>query len=169
MSQPAPNDVTSIDMALRIARFIGLIGFLGGAASLAAFTWLGPKPQNVEQWHMLIHAMRSIFYPCMFGGIVILVIVGGTMWWRRRKSLNSQRWFQLMMVMIAVFVPALHLWARSSMLIMDASVKEGHLARAVEMWDRLAWAYLIAVVVFTVVSAIGIVKPRFGGVHPRPK
>ena len=149
-------------MALRIARFIGLVGFLGGAASLAAFMWLGPRPQSVEQWHMLIHAMRSIFYPCMFGGIAILVIVGGTMWWRRRQMLNPQRWFRLMMVLIGIFVPALHLWARSSMLIMDAAVDKGDLDRADQMWDRLAWAYLIAVVVFTVVSAIGIVKPRFG-------
>jgi hypothetical protein len=31
------------------------------------------------------------------------------------------------------------------------------------MWNRLAWAYLIAVIVFTTVSAIGIVKPRATG------
>jgi hypothetical protein len=162
MISPALAEASTIDKALRVARFVGLIGFLGGAASLASFTWLGPEPQNAEQWHMLIHAMRAMFYPTMFGGIVILIIVGGTMWWRRRKSLNPQRWFRLMMVLVAIFVPTLHLLARSSMLAMDKSVNEGDLASAAQMWDRLAWAYLVAVVVFTFVSAIGIIKPRLG-------
>lgn len=158
-ARSTPN---AIDKTLRIARFVGLIGFLGGAASLAALTWLGPKPRTHEQWELLITAMRSIFYPCMFAGIVILIIVGGSMWWRKRGSLNPQRWFRLMMVLIAIFVPALHLTARTSMLMMDAAVKEGDLFKAQAMWNRLAWAYLIAVIVFTTVSAIGIVKPRLG-------
>ena len=64
--------------------------------------------------------------------------------------------------MIAIFVPALHLLARSSMLAMDKAVSDGDLMRATLMWDRLAWAYLIATIVFTIVSAIGIVKPRLG-------
>ena len=71
MNEPA-STASAFDKALRVARFVGLIGFLGGAASLAAFTWLGPKPQNAEQWHMMIRAMRAIFYPTMFGGIAKL-------------------------------------------------------------------------------------------------
>jgi hypothetical protein len=163
MSQGMPQDssppVTAVDRGLRIARFVGLMGFLGGAAALSGLTWLGPAPRSQEQWALLIHAMRAIFYPCMFSGIVILIVVGAAMWWRGRWSLNRQPWFRAMMAMIVIFVPTLHLFARSSMLAMRAAVNASDLERAAVMWDRLAWAFLLATVVFTIVAAIGIAKP----------
>jgi hypothetical protein len=159
MPTPFSYGINRGEIALRIARFIGLVGFLGGAAALTAFTWLGPRPVNREQWEMLIHAMRAIFFPCMFGGIVVLIIVGGIMWWRRRFALNRQVWFRVMMGLIIVFVPALHLFARSSMLTMRAAVEMNDLHRASIMWERLAWAYLLATIVFVIVAAIGIAKP----------
>jgi putative copper export protein len=150
------------DVALRIVRFVGLIGFLGGLAALASLWFFGPRPVDADQWHMLILAMRSVFYPCVFAGIVLLIISGTSIWWRRRKDLHGLRWFRVMMVMIVLAVPALHLSARFTMLRLHAMVEAADLEKAAQLWDRLGMLYCVAVVVFLVVSIIGMVKPRLG-------
>ena len=154
--------ISQVDSILRLVRFVGVIGFLGGLAALASLWAFGPRPDDVPQWHMLLSAMRSVFYPCFFAGIVLIIISGTIIWWRRRTSLNAQRWFRVMMVMVFVAVPSLHIWARFTMLKLDAAVHESRLADAAGLWDMLGRAYAIALGVFMVVSVIGMLKPRFG-------
>ena len=153
---------SAADLSLRIVRFVGLVGFLGGLASLASLWAFGPRPVDEAQWRMLIHAMRSVFYPCVFFGIVLLVFSGTAIWWTRRQPLHGQRWFKLMMVLIVIAVPALHLSARFTMLKLLNMVEESRLEDANALWNRLGMLYVTAVVVFLVVSSIGIIKPRMG-------
>jgi hypothetical protein len=153
---------TAADILLRLVRFVGLIGFLGGLAALAALWAFGPRPATADQWHMLIHAMRSVFYPCVFLGIVLLVISGIAIWWRRRAALHGLRWFRVMMVIIVLAVPALHLSARFTMLKLDAMVKHAQLQEAAALWNRLGLLYVTATAVFMVVSIIVMLKPGFG-------
>jgi len=103
-----------------------------------------------------------VFYPCFFAGILLILISGSTIWWRRRRSLNPQRWFRVMMATVFVAVPVLHLWARYTMLKLDAAIEQSRLAEASDLWDMLGRAYMIALVVFMGVSVIGMLKPRFG-------
>lgn len=153
---------TSVDNALRLVRFLGLIGFLGGLAALASLWAFGPRPTEADEWHMLIRAMRSIFYPCVFCGIILLVISGLSIWWRRRKALHGLRWFRVMMAMTFIAVPTLHLSARFTMLKLDAMVRQSHLEDAATLWNRLGMLYVVATAVFLAVSIIGMLKPRFG-------
>ena len=154
--------ISRVDSILRLVRFVGVIGFLGGLAALASLWAFGPRPDDAAQWHLLLAAMRSVFYPCFFAGIVLIVISGATIWWRRRKTLNQQRWFRVMMVMVFVAVPSLHIWAKFTMSKLDAAVHNSRLAEAAGLWEMLGRAYVIALVVFMVVSVIGMLKPRFG-------
>ena len=85
---------STVDRALRALRSLGLIGLLGGLAALSALWAFGPRPDTIDGWRMLVSAMRAIFYPCVFAGILILVPVGLTLWWRRRFALRGQRWFR---------------------------------------------------------------------------
>jgi hypothetical protein len=151
-----------VDSILRLVRFVGLIGFLGGLAALASLWAFGPRAADAAQWHLLLSAMRSVFYPCFFAGVLLLVISGTTIWWRRRKTLNQQRWFRVMMVMVMVAVPALHIWARLTMMKLDAAIHDARLIEAAGLWNTLGGAYVIALVVFMAVSVIGMFKPRFG-------
>jgi hypothetical protein len=163
-AQPIQSAIAlnATDKLLRLVRFVGLIGFLGGLAALASLWAVGPRPATAEQWHMLIDAMRSVFYPCVFVGIVLLVITGIAIWWRRRTALHGLRWFRVMMGIIILAVPALHLSARFTMLKLDAMVKQAQLQDAAALWNRLGLLYVTATAVFLIVSIIGMLKPAFG-------
>jgi len=150
------------DRALRLLQSLGLVGFLGGLAALSAMHFVGPQPDGIDQWRMMIGLMRAVFYPCVFSGIIALVISGSALWWRHRRQLHGVRWFKLMMIMLAIAVPGFHLWARTTMLKLDASVRASQLDLAQASWHELGQAYAIALVVMLVITAIGIIRPRLG-------
>jgi hypothetical protein len=157
---------SGLDLTLRIVRFVGLIGFLGGLCALASLWAFGPRPVDESGWHMLIRAMRSIFYPCVFSGIILLIASGVTIWWRRRKHLHGLRWFQVMMAAVFVAVPVLHLSARFTMLRLLRIVEQEQWERAMMLWNRLGMLYLIAAVIFLAIAILAMVKPRLGQRQP---
>jgi len=78
------------------------------------------------------------------------------------QAIARVRWFKLMMIMLAIAVPGFHLWARTTMLKLDASVRASQLDLAQASWHELGQAYAIALVVMLVITAIGIIRPRLG-------
>lgn len=156
------GDVSGIDRTLRLLRALGLAGVLGGLAALCAMWAFGARPANLGEWHVLISAMRSVFYSCVFAGIGILVPVGIILWRRRRDALRGQRWFRALMLMLLVTIPGLHIGARLTSIALRKAVDAGDIARAAELWDRLGWLFLIAFIVFLLASWIATARPRMG-------
>lgn len=159
---PQAVRLVGVDRALRLLQSLGLVGFLGGLAALSAMRFAGPQPDGADQWRMMIGLMRAVFYPCVFAGIIALVISGSVLWRRHRAQLHGARWFKLMMIMLAIAVPGFHLWARGTMIKLDAAVQAGQLDQAQASWHELGQAYAIALVVMLVITAIGIIRPRLG-------
>jgi hypothetical protein len=156
------------DRVLRLLRYVGLIGFLGGLAALSAMWAFGPVPQNVEQWHMLIALVKSIFFACSFSGIVILIVVGGISWWKHRAHFHRASWFRVMMISLVITIPAFHFWARSTAeklytVIEHADENQAQaLEDAARIWDQLGASYVTALAILLGIAAIGITKPSFG-------
>jgi hypothetical protein len=153
---------STADSFLKMLRYLGMLGFLGGLAAMSAMWAFGPRPSSVNEWNVLIGAMRPIFYACFFSGIVVLALAGGVSWWRHRKQLHGARWFRVMMTMVVIAIPALHLSARYAALSLYAAIENHELERALELWDRLGRLYLIGFLVMLTIAAIGVFKPRFG-------
>lgn len=151
-----------LDSLLRLGRAIGLLGFLGGLAALAAMWFCGPAPADAPRWHMLMQLTSMVFYRCMFAGILVLAVTGSLSWWRGRKRYHGKRWFGIMLLLLAIAIPTLHLWARFTMLKIHAAVDAGNLAAADDLWQHMGTAYLVSVLVLVPIAAIGFIKPRFG-------
>jgi hypothetical protein len=171
--QPSPDEPVTppaslLDAVVRILRLLGLLGFLGGLLALAMLSLFGPRPQNAEQWGLMLQATRAIFFPCVFVGIVVLVFAGSALWWRHRRVLHGRRWFRLMMLCLLITVPASHLWARWNMIRLRDAVQHADLERAAAQWDQMAVAYIVSFIVMAAVAAIGILKPALGQARNSP-
>ncbi len=169
-----PAGPTSLDWLLQILRFLGLIGLLGGLGSLTAMWAFGPRPTSAEGWTLLIGLMRAIFFPTVFAGLVTLTAAGSAMWWRRRQELHATRWFRVMITLLAIAVPTLHLWARSTALrfyaTADAAAGDAErLAEVAAMWDQMGIAYAVSLAVLLAIAFIGIIKPRLGAAVTEPR
>jgi hypothetical protein len=167
MSFPAtvsagPQRLSRIDQLLMVLRLLALLGFLGGLFALAMLWAFGPTPHSIDQWEMLIGMTRAIFYPCVFAGIILLVVTGLTLWWRHRRELHGSRWFRLMMILVLLTVPPFHLWARWTMLKLRDAIERTELETIATLWNQLGLAYLLSFVTLLMISAIGIIKPRMG-------
>ena len=79
------------DAVLKMLRYLGMLGFLGGLAALSAMWAFGPRPATINEWNILIGAMRPIFYACFFSGIVVLAVAGIISWARHRAQLHGAR------------------------------------------------------------------------------
>jgi hypothetical protein len=160
--QPPSALIAPIDRVLRLLRALGLIGLLGGLASLTALWAFGPAPLTVREWQTLQTAMRAIFYPCFFAGVLVLVPVGLTLWWRRRSALRGQRWFRVMATILIVCIPVLHISARLTSHSWQEAIDAGELSLSAALWNRLGWLFLSGLIVLLVAAWIAIAKPRMG-------
>jgi hypothetical protein len=160
--QPPSSLIAPIDRALRLLRALGLIGLLGGLASLVALWAFGPAPVTVREWQILQTAMRAIFYPCFFAGVLVLVPVGLMLWWRRRSRLRGRRWFRVMAIILIVCIPVLHISARLTSHEWQQAIDAGDLEQAALLWNRLGWLFLVGLIVLLIAAWIAIAKPKMG-------
>ncbi|HEX5690427.1 MAG TPA: hypothetical protein VFX76_10520 [Roseiflexaceae bacterium] len=151
-----------IDQTLRVLRWIGMAGVLGGLVILIGYAFVDEKPADLLRWRDMVGTMRTIFYSTVFAGILILVPVGAILWWRKRAALRGQRWFRLMMVILLITIPALHISARLTSHALQAAVEASEFERAWMLWSRLTWLFVGAFIVFMVATAIAQAKPRLG-------
>jgi hypothetical protein len=159
---PPTAQKNHVDHWLRLLRALGLAGVLGGLGALSAMWAFTHVPANQSEWHVLVSAMRAVFYSCVFAGILILVPVGTMLWWRRRAALRGQRWFHLLMVVLILTIPAIHISARLTSIALRHAVNEGDLVRTAMLWDRLGVLFLAGFIVLLIASWIATARPRLG-------
>jgi hypothetical protein len=143
-------------------KFVGLFGFFGGLAALSALGLFGPRPADASGWVLLKDSMRAIFWPCLFGGLVVTILAGLALWLRHPVVFARLRWFRLKVLLLVVCVPLLHLYARGAVTAMYEAIDEERLADAALHWDAVTRAYLITLVVMFAIACVGRVKPRLG-------
>jgi hypothetical protein len=146
---------------LRQVKLLGLIGFLGGLiASGSIGLLIHPRPQTIDQWQVLHHALRCVFWVCIFSGLVLVLLSGIGLWLIQRRTVNRQRWFRLKMLLLLVCIPTSHLWARGRTISLYEAMDAGDLASLPHRLDEMTTAYLVSAAVFFGIAMLGRVKPR---------
>jgi hypothetical protein len=143
-------------------KMIGLTGFLGGLAAMAALGFFGPEPETREGWVLLKQAMRGIFFPCFFAGLMLTIAAGLALWLQMPRTFLRMRWFRLKAVLLAILIPGSHLWARSRALELYEAIDRGPLGEIPAHWRSMSTAFLISLVAMLAVALIGRIKPRLG-------
>ncbi|MBT8485942.1 MAG: hypothetical protein KJO43_10205 [Phycisphaerae bacterium] len=147
---------------LLLLKFAGLCGLLGGLAALSALGWIGPEPDTLEGWKILRSVVRSVFWPCVFTGVVVTVLAGIALWIRHPRVFLRTRWFRLKAGGLVVALPALHFFARGRVEAWYAAIEAGDLAGAASGWRAVTIAFTVALVTLAVIAAVGRTKPRLG-------
>ena len=147
---------------LLLCKHVGLVAALGGFAALAAIGLLVPVPEEPEGWRLLKGAMRAVFLPCVLGGLTATVGAGIGLWLLSPRAFLRARWFRVKLVVLAVGLPSLHLWARERVLAFYAAIERGELAELEERLGGVTRAYLVALVFLAATALFARLKPRLG-------
>lgn len=147
---------------LLLLKYLGLVGFLGGLAALAAMGWLVPEPDSMVGWTTLRAAVRAVFFPCLFAGLVVTIVAGLALYLQHPRIFAAQRWFRLKVVLLAVSIPVLHFWTRGRMLDVDAALAAEDLPAIADAWRRVSIAFAVGFFAMLPIGAIGRIKPRLG-------
>jgi len=148
--------------ALLLGKNLGLLGFLGGMAAIASMRWFGPAPADAAQWKLLIGLMRAVFFPCVFAGVIVVVLCGVLLFARLWRQFLAMRWFRVKLVVLLVALPALHLWSRTRVREWYALVDANRLDEALAAWHDVGLRFTVALAVLLPVAALAKVKPRLG-------
>jgi hypothetical protein len=144
------------------AKFLGLVGVLGAAAALGAMGVGVAPPTSMEGWLLLREAMRSIFWPCFFGGIILTSLAGVALWLQHPREFTRMRWFRVKALLLAIGLPSLHLWSRGRITAFYEAIDEARVEELPALWHAATTAFLVALAVLFGISVIGRVKPRLG-------
>ena len=123
----------------------------------AVLTHHGP-----EGWRLLRGMMRAIFWPCVFGGVLVTITARICLWMRHPVVFSRQRWFRLKVALLAVCIPSLHLMARGRVQAFSDAIDDDNLEVLADLWRGVTQAWIIAFVVLLLVAMVGRVKPRLG-------
>jgi hypothetical protein len=145
---------------LRGAKQIGVALVVGGLGALAAMCLLTPAPDSAAGWAALRDAMRAAFWWAFFGGFVIVALSGVNLFLLSPRAWLATGWFRAKLVVLAIAIPSLHLWARGRALAFEAAVDAGDLAALPERWRSLGTPFLVAAVLFSAVALFARAKTR---------
>ncbi len=143
-------------------KLAGLGLFFGGDAALVAIGSIGPRPTDAATWDFLREVMRAVFWPCVFGGLVVTIVAGIALFSHHPGVFARTRWFRLKFVLLLVCVPALHLAARGRVTALYAAIDAGDLTALPPLQDQVTTAFAVAFVVMAGIAVIGKFKPRLG-------
>lgn len=143
-------------------KLLGVAVFLGGLIALACYCLLIEAPvEDPAAWIIIRRSIAAIFWPCVFGGLVLTVLAGAALLMQMPRIFWRQRWFRVKVIALIVIIPACHLWARSHMLAFDAALADGRLDSLPDHLRMLGVIFAITAVLFFAVTVIGRIKPRF--------
>ncbi len=148
---------------LLLLKMVGLVAALGGLASLSALGRFGPVPETQAGWALLRDVSRAVFMPCVLGGLLLTIAAGVALWLRAPKAFLRTRWFRVKVVVLAVSLPSLHLWARGRVTALYDAIDRGDLADLEARWDGATRAYAVALVFLLAAAIFARAKPRLGG------
>jgi len=161
-SRPRRRRGRGIRPWLILVKFLGLVGFFGGLGALAALGLRCPAPDDQAGWLLLRAAMRAIFWPCVFGGLMVTVGAGIALWLQHPRVFLRMRWFRLKALLLLILLPLLHLRSRRGVQGFYDAIEAGRLEELPERWGGVTRGFLVAFVVMFVVAMIGRYKPRLG-------
>jgi hypothetical protein len=145
---------------LRCAKRVGVALVVGSLGALAVMCLLTPAPESAAGWAALRDAMRAVFWWAFFGGFMIVALSGISLFLLNPRAWLATGWFRAKLLVLAIAIPSLHLWARGRALAFEAAVDAGDLAVLPERWRGLGTPFLVAAVFFALVALFARAKGR---------
>lgn len=141
---------------------IGVVLAIGGLASVSAIWLVGPLPQTQGEWELMVGIGRAVFWPCVFGGVGIIILAGIGLFIGDPQVYIRLRWFIFKVLLLTGVIPLLHIWARGRVQHFYEVVEEGRLEEAAAAWDGVGQAYLVGAIVLLIMAIFARRKPRMG-------
>ena len=114
--------------------------------------WLGEQsPRSAE----LLEIEHRIFSQIMVPAILGAIFFGLLLFVQHPRVFFRLRWLQIKLVVVAIFLPVVHVWVSSQLLALSNLDRKGDGATFV------AWLY-IAVITLVLLIILGRQKPRLG-------
>ena len=148
---------------LIVLKLICVAAFVGGLIVLLAAVIAAPPPASPEDWQqradLISRTFRRAIVPGVTGAEIAGILLFSSIW----RTLLRMRWFQVKIVLVAVCMPALHLFmsGRSEKLhaILSATADP---ASAAEVHGHLLTGAVFALGLGIVLLVLGRIKPRLG-------
>jgi len=149
---------------LIVLKILSVAAFFGGLVTLLGGVLLAPPPGDATAWRDQLALVHLVYVRVIIPGIVSALVFGTLLFASIWQAMIRMRWFVTKMVLIAVGVPALHVFLRSRMMALATLLAgtDPDLQRAAALRDQLT-AGTVAAILFAVAAiTLGRVKPRLG-------
>ncbi len=137
--------------------------FGGGLVTVLVLGFAAPAPDSPDAWRaqadVISRAYVHVIVPALLGTLLMGMCLASTHF----HAFIRMRWFQVKLLLVAVCVPALHLYMRGRSLALKGALQAPADLAAAAVARRQMLAGTIATLVFALVIVfLGRVKPRLG-------
>lgn len=136
--------------------------FLGGLASLLVLGFRPPPPANQDDWLRLADVIRrahtGLIVPALVGALALGVLLALA----HPFVFIRMRWLQTKLALIAVCVPALHVYMSHRSIALRAAIARKDFANATLLREQLFHGALAVIAFALAVIILGRLKPRLG-------
>lgn len=145
---------------LLIPKYAAAAIFLGGLVSLFVLGFLPPAPTTRADWARLSALIHDAYAFVIVPGLLGALILGVLLALAHPLTFIRMRWLQAKLALIAVCVPALHVYmSHCSTALRDAVAREDFAAAATLRKELLAGT-LAAIAFALLIILLGRLKPR---------
>jgi hypothetical protein len=149
---------------LIVLKILSVAAFFGGLAAVVMGVLFGPEPLDAAGWRadmVLVHRVYAgVIIPGLLAALVFGTLLFVTIW----QVMVRMRWFVTKMILIAVGVPALHIYMRSRSVAMEAllALPSPDLQQASDLRAEMIAGTMLAMLLAVAAIILGRVKPRLG-------
>jgi uncharacterized membrane protein len=143
---------------LLMPKVLGVAAYFGGTLAAAVLTCVTPV-KSTEDAARLADVVSRVFIWSAVPGLLVAIIFGVLLFWQHRSAFAKMRWWRVKMLVLAVTIPAFHLFNSSRVgLLRKAATADD----ALRMLTELRLGLAAAVIGGAVVIILGRHKPRLG-------
>lgn len=149
---------------LIVLKILSVAAFFGGLMVVLIVVLGRPVPRSPASWHDEIALVHRIYTGVIIPGLVAALVFGTPLFASIWRVMLRMRWFAVKMILIAVAVPALHLYMRSRSLAVEALLAQPapDLQHASALRAQMTAGTVLAIVFAVAAIILGRVKPRLG-------
>jgi uncharacterized membrane protein len=145
---------------LLIPKYSAAAVFLGGLVSLFVLGFLPPAPTTQADWARLSTLIHDAYAFVIVPGLLGALILGLLLALAHPITFIRMRWLQVKLLLLAVFVPTLHVFmSHRSIALRDAVAREDF-AAAATLRKELLGGTLTAIAFALLIIVLGRIKPR---------
>jgi uncharacterized membrane protein len=149
---------------LLVPKVIAVAVYIGGLASATVLWWvsdLGGAHMTQAQRLLVLGQVRALFTWLLVPALLTAIVLGIALLLQHPRVLLRLRWLIVKLAMVAVLVPAAHLYLSSRVGLLRQTVLAGQTPDPAVV-AQVQWGLALALAGFVIVAAIARLKPRLG-------